>query len=386
MNTGVNELDEKVMKLLHFFIAEQGYNPIVLHGAQNEIWLENLDSDYKIVRIVSNYIHNDEQFNFDLFKTNQIMKKIKRKTLTFNLKTLSIFLNMGDNVFELKDGNFNFGNIDCAKINDVEDLKKYNFITDVFPNINVATNFKEKGMELFMKITKDINKANEDSSVKAEEIFKKKTPIITYLLILINVIVFAITYIYGSGIEPNVLVKFGGLISTSNYSFNLSRIFTSMFLHVSIVHLILNMYSLYVLGSQLESFYGKVKFLIIYLVSGIAGNLLTLPLLQSNVVSVGASGAIFGLMGSLLYFGYHYRVYLGTVIKSQIIPLIVLNLLIGFLVTSINNFAHIGGLVGGILISMVVCVKYKTSTSERINGIIMSLIYFGFLIYLAFFK
>lgn len=386
MNTGVNELDEKVMKLLHFFIAEQGYNPIVLHGAQNEIWLENLDSDYKIVRIVSNYIHNDEQFNFDLFKTNQIMKKIKRKTLTFNLKTLSIFLNMGDNVFELKDGNFNFGNIDCAKINDVEDLKKYNFITDVFPNINVATNFKEKGMELFMKITKDINKANEDSSVKAEEIFKKKTPIITYLLILINVIVFAITYIYGNGIEPNVLVKFGGLISTSNYSFNLSRIFTSMFLHVSIVHLILNMYSLYVLGSQLESFYGKFKFLIIYLVSGIAGNLLTLPLLQSNVVSVGASGAIFGLMGSLLYFGYHYRVYLGTVIKSQIIPLIVLNLLIGFLVTSINNFAHIGGLVGGILISMVVCVKYKTSTSERINGIIMSLIYFGFLIYLAFFK
>ena len=386
MNTGVNELDEKVMKLLHFFIAEQGYNPIVLHGAQNEIWLENLDSDYKIVRIVSNYIHNDEQFNFDLFKTNQIMKKIKRKTLTFNLKTLSIFLNMGDNVFELKDGNFNFGNIDCAKINDVEDLKKYNFITDVFPNINVATNFKEKGMELFMKITKDINKANEDSSVKAEEIFKKKTPIITYLLILINVIVFAITYIYGSGIEPNVLVKFGGLISTSNYSFNLSRIFTSMFLHVSIVHLILNMYSLYVLGSQLESFYGKVKFLIIYLVSGIAGNLLTLPLLQSNVVSVGASGAIFGLMGSLLYFGYHYRVYLGTVIKSQIIPLIVLNLLIGFLVTSINNFAHIGGLVGGILISIVVGVKYKTSTSERINGIIMSLIYFGFLIYLAFFR
>ena len=386
MNTGVNELDEKVMKLLHFFIAEQGYNPIVLHGAQNEIWLENLDSDYKIVRIVSNYIHNDEQFNFDLFKTNQIMKKIKRKTLTFNLKTLSIFLNMGDNVFELKDGNFNFGNIDCAKINDVEDLKKYNFITDVFPNINVATNFKEKGMELFMKITKDINKANEDSSIKAEEIFKKKTPIITYLLILINVIVFAITYIYGSGIEPNVLVKFGGLISTSNYSFNLSRIFTSMFLHVSIVHLILNMYSLYVLGSQLESFYGKFKFLIIYLVSGIAGNLLTLPLLQSNVVSVGASGAIFGLMGSLLYFGYHYRVYLGTVIKSQIIPLIVLNLLIGFLATSINNFAHIGGLVGGILISMVVGVKYKTSTSERINGIIMSLIYFGFLIYLAFFR
>ena len=56
MNTALNELDEKVMKLLHFFITEQGYNPIVLHGAKNEIWLENLDSDYEIVRIVTDYL------------------------------------------------------------------------------------------------------------------------------------------------------------------------------------------------------------------------------------------------------------------------------------------------------------------------------------------
>ena len=90
--------DELVMKLLHFFITEQGYSPIVLHGAKNEIWLENLDENYQIVRIVSNYIHNDEQLNFDLFRTQKIVNKIKKKTMSFNITTLSLIVNLGDNV------------------------------------------------------------------------------------------------------------------------------------------------------------------------------------------------------------------------------------------------------------------------------------------------
>ena len=94
-------LDKKntiTMKLLHYFITEKNYNPIILQGVENEIWLENLDEDYKIVRIVSGYIHNNEQFDFDKFKTKRIMKKIKKKTLSFNLNVMSIFLNLGDNI------------------------------------------------------------------------------------------------------------------------------------------------------------------------------------------------------------------------------------------------------------------------------------------------
>ncbi len=391
MESTVNELDEKVMKLLHFFITEQGYNPIVLHGAKNEIWLENLESEYGIVRIVTNYIHNDEQFNFDLFKTNQIMKKIKKKTLSINLKTLSIFLNLGDNVDELKDEQYNFGNIDCVDVKEIEDLKKYKFVINAFPDITVATKFKEKGAELFMKITRDINKKNQEETKQAEELFKIKKPIMTYLLIFINVTIFLLMYILGKGsTNAQTLIDFGGLIKdhiNGNYSvYELYRLITSTFLHTGIFHLLFNMYALYILGPQLESFFGKFKFILIYLVSGIAGNLLSVLFISDNVVSVGASGAIFGLMGAMLYFGYHYRVYLGTVIRSQIIPIIILNLLLGFMAKDINNFAHIGGLVGGILVSMAVGVKYKSQTAEKVNGIIMSLIYFGFMIYMVFFK
>jgi len=70
----LNNNDEMVIKLLHYFITEKGYSPIVLHGAKDEIWLENLTGNYQIVRIVSNYIHNDEQLNFDLFKTTNSKK------------------------------------------------------------------------------------------------------------------------------------------------------------------------------------------------------------------------------------------------------------------------------------------------------------------------
>ncbi len=382
MESIINKNDELVMKLLHYFITEKGYNPIVLHGAQNEIWLENLDQDYKIVRIVSNYIHNDEQLDFDIFKTKNIMKKIKRKTFSFNMNALSIFLNLGDNVHFNND---KFGsNLIAIDLKNFNDLENNQAIIKSFPDICKKEETNEDGFNLFMKLTKDINDKNEVEAKKAEDIFTKKRPIITYALIIINVLVFIAMYIFGKGSEDNLtLVLFGAnypaLVRAGDYY----RLITSAFLHSGLLHLIFNNYALYVIGSQLESFLGRVKFLIIYLVSAICGSLMSM--LFSNGISVGASGAIFGLLGSLLYFGYNYRVYLGTVLKSQIIPLIILNLIIGFVTPGIDNAAHIGGLLGGLGMTMALGIKYKTSTFEKVNGKIIMAIYVGFLIFMAFF-
>lgn len=377
-----NKYDEVVMTLLHYFITEEGYNPIVLHGAKDEIWLENLHGEYKIVRIVTNYIHNDEQFKFDFHKTKHIMNKIRRKTLSFKLNALSIFLNIGDNVNI--DDFTDDKNVKIANIEQIKDLKKYNFITDVFPKITNASNYKEKGLDLFMKLTGEINKKNETDASRAENIFKAKDPIVTKILIGINLIMFALMYINGNGSTDNITLinygaSFGPLIKAGEYY----RLITSGFLHVGLLHLMFNMYALYIIGSQIESFYGKVRYLYIYFFSILIGNLLSL-VFASNVIGVGASGAIFGLLGSLLYFGYHYRIYLGSVIRSQIIPLIFLNLMFGFLIPGIDNAAHIGGLIAGVLSSIVVGVKYKTTLFEQVNGLIMSAIFTVFLIYINF--
>ncbi len=372
------ELDDKnviVMKLLHYFITEKNYNPIILQGAENEIWLENMNEDYKIVRIVSNYIHNDEQFNFDMFKTKRIVKKIKKKTLTFSINTLSIFLDLGENV-KLE----NDKNVDCIMVNKEDDLEKNSFIKRVFPDLSKKLKFSEEGVQLFVKITNDINTHNKTDAEKVDEVFKTKYPIVTYILIAINVLLYFIPILTGS--YETIIDKFciyGPYIRSGE----IYRLFTGIFLHANIMHLAFNCYALYILGSQLESFMGKIKYLLIYLFSGIAGALFSM-IFSGGAASIGASGAIFGLMGSLVYFGYHYRVYLGNVIKSQIIPLIVLNLTIGFLSSGIDNSAHIGGLIGGALITIALGVKYKSSTFEKINGWIVSLIFLAFCIYMAF--
>ena len=97
----VLEIDDTnmiAMKLLHYFITEKNYTPIVLNGVDDEIWLENLDEDCEIIRIVIGHIHNEEQYKFDVFKTNRIIKKIKAKTFSFRLNVLSIFINLGSSV------------------------------------------------------------------------------------------------------------------------------------------------------------------------------------------------------------------------------------------------------------------------------------------------
>ena len=374
-------LDEKnvmVMKLLHYFITEKNYNPIILQGVENEIWLENLDEDCKVVRIVSNYIHNDEQFSFDVFKTKRIVKKIKKKTFSFNINVMSIFLDMGENV--TKDINED-PKLMCIKVSDEDDIKKNDFIKKLFPDLTGKLKYSEEGFELFAKITSDINEHNKEDASKMQEVFKSKVPYITYFLIAVNVICFIVPKLLGEYL--NVISQFcvnGDLIRSGEYY----RLITGIFLHSGIFHLLFNCYALYVIGAQIESFLGKYKYLIIYFFSGIMGGLFSITF--GDYSSIGASGAIFGLMGSLVYFGYHYRVYLGNVLKSQIIPLIALNLLLGFMMRDegIDNFAHIGGLIGGAMITMAVGVKDKTSLFEKVNGWIITAIFTVFIIYIAF--
>lgn len=375
----MEEFDKKdiiTMKLLHYFITNQNYNPVVLHGAKNEIWLENMNSEYKIIRIVSGYIHNNEQLDFDTFKTRKIVKNIKRKTFNLTMPVLSIFVDLGDNV-NLKEEK----DIDFVSIKNEKDVKKYDFLYKCFPDIDKKLKFTEKGMNLFLKITDDINKKNMEEAKRVEELFKPKKPIITYALIAINVIIFLLGMILNlSDTFINLFANYGPLVTEGQYY----RLFTSMFIHANLFHILFNMYALYLLGSQAEGFFGKGKFLVIYILSGISGSLLSI-LLNQGAVSVGASGAIFGILGALLYFGYNNRVYLGNTLIREIVPVILINLAFGFMMTGVDNFAHIGGLIGGLTTAMAVGFYSNTGKSDRINGIIITIMLFAFLIFMNFF-
>ena len=374
-NVKINNKDVIIMNLTHYFITEQNYNPVVVHGINDEIWLENMNSDYKIIRIVSKYIHNNEQLNFDRFRSKQITKKLKKKTFSFRMNVLSIYIDLGDNVTSLDESDSKDISV---SINNMGDIKK-SVMSKIFPDIVEKTRHEERGMEYLFKITEDINVSNERKNKTMEKIFSSKKPIITYIIIALCIVMFIVSEF---GINTMMLVKYGANVGSLVKSGEVYRLIAYMFLHSGIFHIFFNMYSLYIVGPRVEDFFGKWKYLFIYMASGIAGGLLSIAL-NGEVISVGASGAIFGLFGALLYFGYNYRGYIGSIIKSQILPIVIYNLLIGFFIPGIDMWGHLGGLIGGVF------TAYALGTIENkkynFSNILLILIYLSFLVYLALF-
>jgi rhomboid protease GluP len=138
------------------------------------------------------------------------------------------------------------------------------------------------------------------------------------------------------------------------------RLITAMFLHGSLVHIFFNGYALYALGPEAERIFGSLRFVAAYMLSGLAGSIASYAM--SSAASVGASGAIFGLFGTLLAFYVVGRDVLGEMGRRQLQSmggLIVINLLLGFAVPGIDYWAHIGGLVVGALVGWLLAPRFE---------------------------
>lgn len=381
------KIDDKALlelKLVHYFITKENFVPIIIHGIEDEIWLENKHSEYRVIRLVTKKIINEEQLEFDISKTKDIASQIKRKTFNPFMSILSIYLNIDEDVREFVSSTRNYKNI---IIDNEKELENNEIIMKSYKDIVNDIDYKEEGIELLTKITNDITKKNIEENERLNNMYKQKKPIVTGILILVNIIVFALMYIIGKGSEDtDTLIKFGANIPALIRGGDYYRILSSGFLHIGIIHILCNMYSLSVLGPTIEHFYGKFKYIIIYLFSMIIASLFVMVFQNDYSVSAGASGAIFGLLGSLLYFGYYYRGYIGNQIIGQIIPVIIINLVIGFISPGISNAAHIGGLIGGVCMSFMLGINDKSEKNSRVTGTILTIVLTAFMIYLAFFK
>lgn len=369
----MDKKDEIVMKLVHFLVTKENYTPIVVNGVRNEVWLENVEGPYKIIRINSNYIHNKEQFNFDIYKTNNVARQIKKKTLSWKMNVLNIFLDLNDDV-KLD----SIDHIDNIKVNDTQDLVHNQTVVEAFPNIEKDIINADNDVDLIVNVTNDINSKTAKENRKYEEVFKPKKIVVTYVLIALCTLVYILQILFPS------LTTLGAVNGSLVRSGQVYRLVTGMFMHGSIWHLLCNMYSLYVIGCATENYFGKKKFLLIYFVSGIIGSMFSC--IFNTSWSLGASGAIFGLMGALCYFGYYYRLYMGKALYSEIIPVIVLNLALSLIVSNIDFYAHIGGLIGGVFITIGLGIKNKTDKQSSINGWITFVILFIFTLYMLFFR
>ena len=165
-------------------------------------------------------------------------------------------------------------------------------------------------------------------------------PLVTYALMAVNIAVYILQI--ASGTLQYKLSLFPVAVAGGQYY----RLLTSAFMHYGIVHILFNMYALYVLGPPLERHLGRLRFLTLYLLSALGGSVVVYLFSGLNAATAGASGAIFGLFGATLVAARRLRLDV-----RSLVVLIVINLVITFTVPGISWQGHIGGLVTGALVA-----------------------------------
>lgn len=193
-----------------------------------------------------------------------------------------------------------------------------------------------------------------DQTIQAEKLF---LPFFTYALLSINLIVFVLMTLAGGSTEQRVLIAFGAKVNTLIKEGEYWRLITSMFIHIGVIHLFFNLYALKSLGSLAEEAFGHRKYLLIYLLAGLGGSLASF--IFSPALSAGASGAIFGLLGALAYYSYKRPNLWKSGLGMNLMIVILVNIGFGFIQPGIDNFAHLGGLLTGTLLSIILTESQK---------------------------
>ena len=193
----------------------------------------------------------------------------------------------------------------------------------------------------------------------------ERTPLATYVLLVANLVVFAAATRAGGTENPDVLRDFGALFGPLVAEGQYWRLFTAMFLHIGIPHLVMNGLSLFIFGRVVEQVFGHARFLVTYVLAGLAGSIASYAS-SPGVPAAGASGAIFGILGALVaYFVVQQEVFgkLGQRQLTSLLFLAAINLVYGLTNAEVDNWAHIGGFVAGIILGLVLAPRYRQGAS-----------------------
>jgi rhomboid protease GluP len=201
-----------------------------------------------------------------------------------------------------------------------------------------------------------------------DEFSRRKKAFVNIGLIAVNVIYFLCLEMNGSTEDTQFMVSHGAMyaplvIERGEYY----RLITSTFMHFGINHIMNNMLILFILGDNLERALGHIKYLLFYLICGVGANVASMIINLSgyrNVVSAGASGAIFGVIGGLLYAVAVNRGQLEDLSTRQLVVVILCSLYFGFTSTGVDNAAHIAGLIIGIIMGVVLYRRPRNGRSR----------------------
>ena len=364
-------------RLAHYFISDQAYRIVQLSKEQNEIWLEKMENkEAQVIRLLRYNLDWSNWMQKDIELTAMNGERIRKQLAKSGMNVINIYVTpyppVDDYEFRINEpyqlpsnGKTKVQSIIFDRAHYEQAFQKTERIFHDSFTFPIEEGYSENEVEKLKLSALSIasNKAKEEKSI-----FNQGKPFFTYMFMIIQVAVFLFLEWVGSSTDTSTLIKYGAKFNPLILEGEWWRFFTPIILHIGFLHLLMNTVSLYYLGTIIERIFGKGRFLLIYLIAGFGGSLASF--IFSPALSAGASGAIYGLFGALLYFGVvHPQLFFRTM-GFNILIILGINLVFGFSLPSIDMAGHIGGLIAGFLAAGIVYFPKK----KRLVGQLLFLI------------
>lgn len=378
----MNLQEEHLMyQFARHFVEDKHFHMLLMNENRGEIWLEKrIGKKSIIIRLLHEGFDWKNYLKTDIAQVFQRVKSLQQYLSSKHIEIYNVYISSYEPVdsweilkkpMQLKEKNPAKMKVYYLTNDTVTDEihRLYDDLQMAAPSFGIDEKGQTKeAQEQFIQQTKKyLIDTYEERRKRVERVFSYGKPFFTYLLIVSNIIMYFLLEINGGSTDLENLVSLGAKYNPAILDGQWWRIVSSMFLHIGIFHLLMNMFALYYIGLAVERIYGSWRFLVIYMLAGIGGGVASFAFTIN--IAAGASGAIFGLFGALLFFGINHRHTFFQTMGKGIIMVIVINVAIGFLVPQIDNAAHLGGLIGGFLASAIVHLPKQRKRMIQLLGL-----------------
>lgn len=366
-------------KLAYSLVEKDDFEIIHINENEEEIWLEKYEKKKSaVVRLVHGSFQWSNHLKRDIAAVFQKTKALKRYLQGKTVEIHNVYI-AGDKPVDdwqilkkpMQLNEKNAMQMNVYYLSDDVSITEKKRLREAIGSSGPVADNEELDIEEQVNYYKSrLHERYHKRKKEDKDVFSRGKPFFTYILLVINTLIFIMLELNGGSTNTKTLIEYGAKYNPAIIEDNeWWRIITSMFLHIGSVHLFMNMLAVYFLGVAVERIYGSWRFILIYFLSGIGGGLASFAFTTN--VSAGASGALFGLFGALLFFGLiHKRIFNQTMGKNLLI-IIGINIVLGFTVPSIDMGAHIGGLITGFVASAIVHLPKMRKVSIQLSALVL---------------
>lgn len=375
--------------MINMLTSKYDYSLVTMSEDQREVWLENdKEKKYPIIRFMRYDFDWANVLKKDLQRTALNGENIRKQLVKKEAEIFNVYVSQFKPVDE-------YQSIIKSAIKHQKTIITSTIVDSLSWQEELAQIEQQLGKSMLVdEIPQEVEELQvhaikthvlSKAAIKRKEeqkVFNFGKPIVTKVFLAVQIVIFILMEIVGSSESTVTLVEFGAKYNPYILQGEWWRFITPIFIHIGFLHLALNSMALYYLGSSVERIYGSVRFLAIYLFAGFAG--VVASFVFNTTLSAGASGAIFGCLGALLYFGISNKKLFFRTMGMNIILLLIVNLALGFIMPGIDNAGHIGGLLGGFLAAAAVGMPKRSKWYYQIAKVLVliagsiALILFGF--------